>query len=732
MTVEPTSARFIDLSEWASVGGESFKQGNIRLFYTGKDLALGAQIYLVNEQAGLSFEEKLAELGKFDSRRLEGIWTMPSREATVKIALTNTTDDTITANARLTRRPNITGSSQAFTLAPHETRLLDLKQDFTDGQQAANSQAVALSLDHNGTNWALLARAFIAEPARGYSNLAQFANPLTGKTKEYHGAGLQLRTDTGERLRPVVVVKNTAGTNATVTGKVPYARADGSIGSVTLPTTQLGPNGIKLLDLSKLEQRNNTEEIKVAGLEIRYNTPEGSVVIATHTESANKRKVFRVPMWDPLRQKTATGGYPWRIEGTSTTKAYIKNITDRPQKYVSFFNWENGGMYMIGLKELAARQTVEIDVKDLRDRQVEDEIGRTIPPGLSKGQLHWSLRPEEGEIADTDPLSILALLGRSDQIDYAKEISSNYACENCCVNNPTGSRIVPNSAEIEVGETVTLRAQVSEETCTQIPIEHWEDVGANWSTNSPGVASVSGGTVTGQSAGTTTIRASFTRARRAAEPCPPGGPYLTGCTENRMGAEGEDEEGGAADLEPQCGTCGFAGTYYANPAATVTVKCAKPTNFRQDGPGRDSGLGTLSFTYKWDSSTENLADLSACTVGEIVTYPGTANPYIPPGPPFNVGYPNPTVIDLPGTDGALIDNHRAPDFVTPYSSESYIGTQYYRYKCPCANNGNYVNLAGPISIIRSISPSTGTNWKYTITKSGSSVTIDPLPPNGSP
>lgn len=71
VTVEPQSFRFINLRDWAAIGGESFKSGNIKLFHYGKDLVLGAQIYLTDEARSLGFEEKLAEKSKFDSRRQE-------------------------------------------------------------------------------------------------------------------------------------------------------------------------------------------------------------------------------------------------------------------------------------------------------------------------------------------------------------------------------------------------------------------------------------------------------------------------------------------------------------------------------------------------------------------------------------------------------------------------------------------------------------------------------------
>lgn|GEM_PF-6226792 len=80
------------------------------------------------------------------------------------------------------------------------------------------------------------------------------------------------------------------------------------------------------------------------------------------------------------------------------------------------------------------------------------------------------------------------------------------------------------------------------------------------------------------------------------------------------------------------------------------------------------------------------------------------------------------------TGGAATDNHSVGSpFVTPYSASSFTAVQYYRYRCPCRNNGNYVNIMGPINIVRSVSNVSGAGWKYTITKSGASATINPLP-----
>jgi hypothetical protein len=154
--------------------------------------------------------------------------------------------------------------------------------------------------------------------------------------------------------------------------------------------------------------------------------------------------------------------------------------------------------------------------------------------------------------------------------------------------------------------------------------------------------------------------------------------------------------------------------------------CPVPVNYRQT-VGSDAGGGVLHFEYGWDSSTGNLADLRACLAGEEVTYPG-GNPFVWPKPPWNGSTPNPTIImPSPGSDGVMQDNHSSKPFVKPYKEAFFTATQFYRYQCPCANGGRPVKLMGPISIVRKVDKKSDGNFKYTITKSGKSASIDPLP-----
>jgi hypothetical protein len=318
------------------------------------------------------------------------------------------------------------------------------------------------------------------------------------------------------------------------------------------------------------------------------------VIVAAHTVSDDHNQVFRVPMWNPLGQRSPTGGYPWRIEGTSFTNTYIKNIADYEEDYVAFLLWENGGIYMIGLKPLAAHETVHIDIKKLRDDQTPDERGRTIPLHISSGQLQWTLRRKD-TMPDDDARANLSLIGRSEQVDLTRKIVNNYACQNCCAGDFVSGRIeAANLSQegqpIPVGSTRIYLAVEEQTTCygypyifTSEPFAIWNAV---WTSSNYNVANVIQGSVTGVSGGNATIQAAWKPYSSIVTPCSPQ--PLTGndanCGKSVEGFnESETAEKNKEDVPPidniaVCGSCQrrrwsyfYTAVKYVTVAPNVTV-----------------------------------------------------------------------------------------------------------------------------------------------------------------
>jgi hypothetical protein len=84
--------------------------------------------------------------------------------------------------------------------------------------------------------------------------------------------------------------------------------------------------------------------------------------MTAQTVSQNGNQVFRVPMWDVPAQRNGTGGYPWFIDGSSSTFVYIKNVTGIDQDYTFSLTYD-GGEYATGVRTIGPSQTVVFDIQ---------------------------------------------------------------------------------------------------------------------------------------------------------------------------------------------------------------------------------------------------------------------------------------------------------------------------------------------------------------------------------
>lgn len=358
--------------------------------------------------------------------------------------------------------------------------------------------------------------------------------------------------------------------------KIPYTKNNGNKATANLESLRLRPNEVKVLDMKEAERLNN---VSLAGIEIFYSGDKGSVIASAQSVGRSRNQVFRTLLWDVLAHKSGTGGYPFYIEGTSSTKAYIKNATDREQDYVSFLMYGDNQMYMIGLKKLAPRETVEIDVKKIRDEQIPDEEGRTLPADITAGQIQWTVKPKEEN--DEKPIpDQLGMVGQMEQFDTAKAINSSYFCEQCCVGTHRGGRVSASATDVVYGDVTNIeyKAYETEETCYFIPYEHLRD--AHWVSNDSSIIEVGSNTTstmnaTIRGAGYTQVYADWRAAFAYVIPCGPGGPYFAqigyyqGKNDDNCEPDGRRRRGpnvseyetnnsvSISMFEPPCGSCRY-------------------------------------------------------------------------------------------------------------------------------------------------------------------------------
>jgi hypothetical protein len=124
----------------------------------------------------VSFDEKLVEFKTAPSAQLESVWWLPSRHSDVSLILSNTSEQTVSANAVINAGTAVPQPVD-LTLAPHETRVIKVNPQKGDAAARFKDDVGSASVHHTDANGALIARALIEDQHSGYSFSAEVLLP---------------------------------------------------------------------------------------------------------------------------------------------------------------------------------------------------------------------------------------------------------------------------------------------------------------------------------------------------------------------------------------------------------------------------------------------------------------------------------------------------------------------------------------------------------------------------
>lgn len=496
----------VEIEQWV-VRGTVFEEGNLQIMYYGKNRELGGHLEIVDRARSLVFAEEMMPMTARGlhqhkanmSQRLEAVSWQHSGKSKVRLVLSNTSDSAVAVTLKIDGITSGQKRPANISLLPRQTRIVD-GEEFTPNGQGKLKEMIGISIEHNGKPGALLARGFASEPSSGYSSSIEFFDPAMSVSSKLDGTGLRLTLPDGTALTPFVVARNTATTPSVIKGRLSYTTAKGTLASLMLPEIQLDPGEIGSIDLLRPIQakRLNRNQIVTGGLEFQYSTEPGTVLISAQTVSRDGNQVFRVPMVDAKSEPASAAGYPWWIEKGSSTIIHLKNVTDEPRQYTFHLSHESG-TYSLGLKTLRPGENVTFDIRDLRDRQVPDAQGHTLPPQASRGQVNWSMRGAQNH----------TMIGRSEQIDIPNGISSTYSCMNCCPDSFNAGWVNPGDWPGFVGDSTLMIASEQDRNCygyTSPPYNPWP----GWDNTAPTICSTDNGTTTGEGPGQGYVQAIWT------------------------------------------------------------------------------------------------------------------------------------------------------------------------------------------------------------------------------
>jgi len=118
----------------------------------------------------------------------------------------------------------------------------------------------------------------------------------------------------------------------------------------------------------------------------------------------------------------------------------ITNASNAQAQFVVQINFP-GGPYLLDPRKLPAGDTATFDLRQIRDRQIPDRNGHTIPTSVTGGQFRWYIH------------SGGHLIGRAEMLSLARGISSSYSCGIPCPPHYSHGYIDPEPADVDVGDS---------------------------------------------------------------------------------------------------------------------------------------------------------------------------------------------------------------------------------------------------------------------------------------
>ncbi len=486
IALEPYKSGSWNVSDWIG-RTEGFETGSLTVLYHGLSMGLHAQETVTNQNRSLSFDVHFEEAMEFMSSTVDGLWWAleDQSDARVFIANTRVTQTIVTPTFYV---GGVAHEGEQLVLNGHESDVIDIEKELKKFHVTATIGGISLSYT-NGPG-ALATVGVISNEHTGFSTTMRFVDHMMGATASLHGANIMIgkpESNPGfpstSRFTPHVVLRNVTSQPVQVSGRIRYTLLDqphtSELGAVTLVA-----NEARELDLSSAITAIGENDVTDTGIELDYAASPGAVIAYAASVDQAGSNVFDVPIKDPMGMNFKGGANPWKIDGSNRAVLHIKNVNipDGKKHEFTVSIYFDGGVYNLPVQAVEAGQTAEIDIKKLRDDQIQDGSGTVIPLTVTSGQLSWFPRARKGDF-----------IGRLVQYDPEAGMASSFSCSEPCWCGPDygSGYLLPTSYNGVPGDIFQVTAFEIDVDCHGWPHGPYQ-VSANFGTNDTGVAFVLG------------------------------------------------------------------------------------------------------------------------------------------------------------------------------------------------------------------------------------------------
>lgn len=451
--------------------------GGIQVRYFGMSMEVVGQISLGDPRYDGTVDVPMYEDMEFMSNTRDAVWWEAVYSDSILI-IGNSSENGLSVNLKTDMEED------NFKLHPHETRRVRLTPELGSG----SVRAVHLSSD--GMPGQLRAAGFTRDLKTSSLDTIRYSDPAYATGNELFANGLPFGSN-GYHLS----VHNLIDTPVRISGEL-FAAVDGRGHTIHLVPLTLAPGESRE---ARVNSSNQDLRIWQGGtLRLSSTGGRGSFIVA-FTALTAAGLYESVPFKDLGRQESSTGGYPWRLDGDYQSRIFISNTSDAPAVFVAQIIVSDIAPYIIGRRTIAPHATQIFDIRKLRDMQIKDERGATIPRSANQGQFIWGL---ESHRTDSS-----GLIGRN-EVRSDKQLSvANLSCFSCTCGY--GMSYItqdgpPNS--MNSGQIVNVNTWGEETSPCNQNNAYRVAVTPDWTFGTPGILSALAGQpsqVTGHAGGTT-------------------------------------------------------------------------------------------------------------------------------------------------------------------------------------------------------------------------------------
>ncbi|MGA9672255.1 MAG: hypothetical protein WBQ94_23785, partial [Terracidiphilus sp.] len=426
-----------------------------------------------------------------------GHWWLPTTNADGYVVLENTSLYPRQASVQLSGSAGNALVTQQVSLPSHGTSVVRLSTALADARGTDKTGSV--EIHYTGPDHGVVAYAGIEDDSVGYSASPILIEDHLDPERPVHditisAPGLLLgKADptmlfpSGTYFKPYAYLHNVSAKALQVTlslvipgdGDVPQTK---SLGQVTLQPGQVSP-----FDFESQFGSANPLPDGYGHLTASFQGRDGDLQMSAGSVDQSQTYVFEVNPSQQSESASRTLCY-WSVEGDNDTMMTVWNYKTVPQDLVLTLYY-SGGQYKIPI-HLAARQSYNLDMMSLIRSRIPDPDGSLIPSNIANGSGILS-----GAGGETDRISVAVAAS----VFNVRNATCGGQCVTC--NGATQAAFNPSSYAVAVSSSQNAQFQLTWNTGSV----YTNPSGTSWSSGNTSIATVSGGTITGQSPGVTNI-----------------------------------------------------------------------------------------------------------------------------------------------------------------------------------------------------------------------------------